>query len=669
MFNKIGVEKNKMDSNHKLRKIMIALIAAIGATYTLHAKAIGLGDIQVNSHLGEPLSATIPVMGILKTSDVDCFRVNSDASSTELFGTRFKLTNLVGENATLVLNTQQAINEPIANLSIIAECQTQPKIARDYIILVDPNTSNISTAEIAPQNSFNNQSVANNNSAQNSQFESDSTNVADAPIKKSRNKVKQRRSKSNASANKPMVADKTIDLKYPELATNQKTIRTPDPVTTPAKAAGTRLSISSGAGDFLASGSANINLVLEKRLDLSRAAPVGANAADIDMQDEVTVMNKRLTHLQTQMTGLQTRNLELEAKNKLQVAEIEQATEQSNLFRKITYAVGLAGLLTAGYFAADWWRRRKQTKALHNEETAWLSLSKESDLQEDAHLKSISEKTDTEFDDFEDTIDSGFGTEVTYVKEEAPEDDILDHADVFLAHGRSTLAIQLLQNHLDERPKDSANIWLFLLDLLAKEGLEEEYNVTTAECRKHFNVAIPAFAAPRGNPNSFESYDRLVMQLQKVWGTPEATKFLDDLIYNTRLEPRIGFEKEVFEELVLLRSIAIEEEKSAEVIHFQDKKDARDELKQSLNTKTAQQVSLVNVANEVPTLPGIETKFLIKDDPFSGNLATLDTPNFAPDLDFELEPIKQVASKNIDAPLFENGFEFDLEDIKTSALR
>jgi hypothetical protein len=628
MFNKADLEKKKMDSNHKLRKLMIALIAAIGASYTMHAKAIGLGDIQVNSHLGEPLSATIPVIGILKASDIDCFRVNNDASSAELFGTRFKLTNLVGENATLVLNAQQALNEPIANLSIIAECQTQPKIARDYTILVDPNTSNISSPEVAPQNSFNNQSVVSNNSAQNSKFESDTANVTEAPVKKSRNKAKQRRSKSNASANKPTISDKTIDLKYPELPSNQQTVRTPAPEVAKANTTGARLSISSGAGDFLAAGSANINLVLEKRLDLSRAAPVGANAADIDMQDEVTVMNKRLTHLQKQMMGLQARNAELEAKDKTHTAVLEETTETTNRIRNISYTLVLGSLLTMGYVAANWWRRRKQTKILHNEETLWSSLKADSALQEDEQLKAINDKLEGEFDEFDELENDNFGREISFIKE-TPVEDILDHADVFLSHGRSTLAIQLLQNHLDERPKDSANIWLFLLDLLAKEGLEEEYNVATVDCRKHFNVAIHAFAAPRGNPNSFESYDRLVTQLQKVWGTPEATKFLDDLIYNTRLEPRIGFEKEVFEELVLLRSIAIEEEKSAEVIHFQDEKTAREVRKQ--------------------TTPEFK-------------LATANTG-------FDFEPLNLTPVVSNENPAYENGFEFELDDIKASSFR
>ena len=57
-----------------------------------------------------------------------------------------------------------------------------------------------------------------------------------------------------------------------------------------------------------------------------------------------------------------------------------------------------------------------------------------------------------------------------------------------------------------------------------------------------------------------------------MWGTPAAVVYLDDLIYNSRLETRIGFEKSVLEELLLLKNIAHESVNSAQVIQLDDKK-------------------------------------------------------------------------------------------------
>ena len=48
--------------------------------------------------------------------------------------------------------------------------------------------------------------------------------------------------------------------------------------------------------------------------------------------------------------------------------------------------------------------------------------------------------------------------------------------------------------------------------------------------------------------------------------------YLDDLIYNSRLETRVGFEKSVLEELLLLKDIAHDAISTAQVIQLDDKK-------------------------------------------------------------------------------------------------
>ena len=150
---------------------------------------------------------------------------------------------------------------------------------------------------------------------------------------------------------------------------------------------------------------------------------------------------------------------------------------------------------------------------------------------------------------------------------------VLDHADIFLSIGRNQLAIQLLQNHLCDFPKQSITIWLFLLDLLAKDNLQTLYESTAQDCKKYFNVKIPHFSNEQSSTNNgLESFVRLTNGLTQVWGSVASLKFLDDLIYNTRLEARIGFEKNVMQELVLLRGIAQEAVKTANIINFKEKK-------------------------------------------------------------------------------------------------
>lgn len=158
--------------------------------------------------------------------------------------------------------------------------------------------------------------------------------------------------------------------------------------------------------------------------------------------------------------------------------------------------------------------------------------------------------------------------------------DILDHADVFLSIGRDNLAIALLQNHLIDYPTQSVTIWLFLLDLLAKDNQQTLYEKIAKDCKKYFNVKIPSFSNDIANTVvGLESFTRLTDGLAQVWGTKASLKFLDDLIYNTRLEARIGFAKNVMEELVLLRGIAQEAVKTAEIINLKEKKMLLREIK------------------------------------------------------------------------------------------
>ena len=159
------------------------------------------------------------------------------------------------------------------------------------------------------------------------------------------------------------------------------------------------------------------------------------------------------------------------------------------------------------------------------------------------------------------------------VEEFTDEQNILDHADVFLSHGRTSLAIQLLQNHLIDHPKKSVTEWLFLLDLLAKENMQAVYEQTALECKEYFNIRISAFSNDEGSAKKdLEDFPRLISGLEDAWGTPAALVYLDDLIYNSRLETRVGFEKSVVEELLLLKAIASETGNSAQVIQLDDKK-------------------------------------------------------------------------------------------------
>ncbi|MEZ0287405.1 MAG: FimV family protein [Methylophilus sp.] len=131
---------------------------------------------------------------------------------------------------------------------------------------------------------------------------------------------------------------------------------------------------------------------------------------------------------------------------------------------------------------------------------------------------------------------------------------VMQDASRLFTHGRINQAIEHLQQHLARHPKCSPWMWLYLLDLLSKEGKQQEFDIVAGDCRKHFNLSVER--NPDFKQHGIESYPRIMKALQQTWGTPQVISLIDDLVYNTRLVPRMGFERSIFEELMMLKEIA-----------------------------------------------------------------------------------------------------------------
>ena len=138
------------------------------------------------------------------------------------------------------------------------------------------------------------------------------------------------------------------------------------------------------------------------------------------------------------------------------------------------------------------------------------------------------------------------------------KEDILDQAEVFMAHGHGELAISLLQEHLREAPTESPVPWLLLLDLLYRDGDKVGYATASAECRRYFNVNLSGYPVSQDSDigQGLEAYPHLLEQLEKVWNSPGIDAFFDDLIYDKRGGTRMGFEPSAYRDILLLRAIA-----------------------------------------------------------------------------------------------------------------
>ncbi len=592
-----------INTYNTLKHVTSVALILLGVVASENAVAIGLGDMDVKSNLGQPFRAKVKVHGINSLNDESCFKLfNSGDGSDSLKSANFKLTNLAGEDATLLVSSNLVINDPILNVSLIAECDSSTSVRRDYVLLIDPlltveNDSSNVTDEMIASVANKPISVKTKRKASKQLINEDTPDVTtQAQAVQDITAIKPNKHHQTASSKQLNSANQSGRILNDDLPPVAKNTVVPSPIkseinsnsnivkkisTDSNKQSMPHLSISGGSF-----GRANVNdhslaLQLDTQLHMTPIEDPHAFSSEAEVLDEVTVMNNRLAHLEKQLVTLQSRNTSLELADKAHLLQIEEDKEQTNMLRWLAYLFGACALLgiAAG---ADWWRRRNQRLKLdidsawnymdHGKDDALYQMNNadEAQLKHDIGIDNIETTGSTtglsELDDFDKTvITPAFMT--NKVESVIIEEDILDHADVFLSHGRTNLAIQLLQNHLYEYPNRSVTVWLFLLDLLAKEGAEEEYEMASLECKKHFNIELPEFSTPLARDGKgIESFGAITSHLTHVWQTDEAVPFIDNLIYNNRLQPRAGFNQSTFEELALLKGIAQEHQQTAQII-------------------------------------------------------------------------------------------------------
>jgi hypothetical protein len=578
-----------MDTNLKLKKailkkaILVAL-ASLSASHTIQVSAIGLGDISVKSNIGQPLLANVKVYGMNADINDSCFSVNSSDTGT-IGQVNFRLRRTSSDEGVLAITSRQSVTEPIAQLTVVNNCDTS--FTRQYTLLIDPyipsssNTSNDMLASEA-SNNFNE-----NHASSITQAISEPTAIK-PKVKKDKAKVKAKKHKTLPSTAQNILASQDPAGTQDATPNKQTYIATPQDTAATSKP---RLTISGGNLPEDHAAMPALKLSFESQLNTSRESDPSAYSEEAAFADDVTVMSNRLTYLDKQISSLTEENKTLKKASGEFDAKLADAEKHNNFLSILTLILGL-GLLASSYFFIAWLKRKNETLKEEKEQALWQSLEHGFETNEvsnnivastvianttqaeAASTTTTKENADKdeldELDEFEQSpiFRSAFANRdaPTNIIEEVTS--VRDDAKLFLAHGRTALALQLLQDHVVEAPRESAANWLLLLDLLAKEGKLAAFEIVAAECKKYFNVNLDNYST---SPNEtladsgdLESFERISGELQTIWGTPEAIKFLDNLIYNTRELPRMGFNKSLFEELVLLKEVAQEEMKNPE---------------------------------------------------------------------------------------------------------
>jgi len=467
------------------------------------ATALGLGEMEVRSYLGQPLHVTVSIIDATPATEAGCFSLAASESAA-VPPPRAKLSlERSGGEALLHVRTAYAINDPIAQFSLISDCES--RLRRDYAVLLDPPALAQQTAPLVP-------------------------NVPVIPA-------------AGAPA-RPATASpsKRKDVQTPAARPASSPSRWPSPPAQTHQAETAPRLVLSGKRDLAGGGLA---LRLDTTLpDLNRA-PTERLTPD-ELSDENTSLTRKLAHLQSQLAALQQRNAAIE--NQRAGKPVAGTLPPLELPPQWPLLLLMLGLLVAAGGLTVLLRRRSQ--AADSEARQAVPL-----VQPGPHRLG----TPAEFDPMREFPFSP-SSETTVVK-----DDILDQAEVYMAHGHGDLAIHLLHEHLRETPEESPVPWLLLLDLLHREGDTEGYTVASAECRRHFNINLSGhpISQDNGSSNGLEGYPHLLEQLVVAWNSPAIEAFFHDLIYDNRGGTRIGFEPGAYRDILMLRTISREAHPSA----------------------------------------------------------------------------------------------------------
>jgi hypothetical protein len=493
----------------------------------------------VQSHLGEPLRARIALIDPPRELLADCFSVRDghDASLPGLAGAHLAL-DMHGANPVLRITSKQPVDDPILQISVASACPES--LQRDYVLLLDPPAAvELATVPDADKHAA---------SAQTSQDAAATDTTALA----------------NTQGPQPQ---RVHAARRPHPAAQPPSARhrpSPAPVAAPAasvgKPGGARLIVSSS--DTVQPGRPG-------------AAPPVENLRQL--QEDNTALSHRLAHLEAELAALQKQNQALD-RARLRAAApppapVIAAAAPDTSWPRLLIALAV---LTAGLALALAMRRRSHAGGLAKAATRREKIAPV--YTPSAALTPVSDEATRPMPGYPeqaaDTLPAPTPLPFNAPRFQIPNDgtevkeDILDQAEVFMAHGHASLAIHLLEEHLRASPTESPVPWLLLLDLQKREGLDADYKATCLECQTHFNVNLsaPPAAAPTPDGGSIEAYPHVAARLQELWGTPAAIDFLSDLVYDHRGGTRLGFDSGTYREIVLLRSMALEfaEAESAE---------------------------------------------------------------------------------------------------------
>ena len=136
--------------------------------------------------------------------------------------------------------------------------------------------------------------------------------------------------------------------------------------------------------------------------------------------------------------------------------------------------------------------------------------------------------------------------------------DVMQEAEFWMSLNDPQRAIEILEPYAALDLPDSPMPWLYLLDLYRGIGEQAKYTLLQEKAVRLFNVRIASWNedASAIDGRTLEDFPHVIAQICTLWETSDIFPYLEELVFDRREGVRTGFDLSVYQEIMLLLTIA-----------------------------------------------------------------------------------------------------------------
>lgn len=546
--------------------VIIASILCNGAVH-----AAGLGSIHVRSGLGQPLNATLPILGTdAQDSDWHCVTAHLESlDGSSVIRAKAELAH-TPQSVSIHLTTRQNINEPALNVFVSIGCRFS--VRRDFQILIDPVVA-LPTLAQSPQ-------------SESSSTESRRTPVSDVQIA------------ADAVTETILRRDSPTGKHVPAAGSKPDSIATPLPVSKkrskrhPVSHSVLRLS----APNPIAADDTQPRLQLSDSLasttepDPKQLTGLQAMqrrlASILREEDPAQASDTLIRNLQAERETLRAEVTRAQQQNQAEKATFESMREEFRNWNRL-----LGGFLLICLSAVGWlgWNihamRKKQFSTTWHE--PWTSnnnaeLARLDDTDDTPYVDAAEHSFDSGQHHFLNTGKSGAGAaseaadalgmarlahpsrdghayaDASMAIKAEEISDVMELVDVWMALNQTDKVKELLEPFSEVEQPESPLPWLCLLDVYRSLGDRKKYEAICNRITKIYNVKLGPWASgPRiDHPKTLGDFPHVVVNVLSLWESGNVIPYLESLLHDNRDGARCGFDLPVYRDILHLITLA-----------------------------------------------------------------------------------------------------------------